>query len=150
MPNRTILTEAEIAFAHTQRVARLATVDAEGHPHIVPVCYAFDGLHFYIPLDEKPKRVDESKLRRVRNIEARHEASLLIDQYDDDWSRLGYVLAHGHAGLLQPGDPLHTQALLLLRERYVQYRTMELERHMVIVITPDSVMSWGPAITGKS
>ena len=48
--------------------------------------------HFYIPLDEKPKKVDESKLRRVRNIEARHEASLLIDQYDDDWSRLGYVL----------------------------------------------------------
>jgi len=150
MPNRTVLTETEIAFVHAQRVARLATVDAEGHPHIVPVCYAFDGIRFYIPLDEKPKRVDESKLRRVRNIEARHEASLLIDQYDDDWSRLGYVLVNGHAGLLQPADPLHAQALLLLRERYVQYRTMELERHMVIVITPGSVTSWGPAIAGKS
>jgi PPOX class probable F420-dependent enzyme len=112
----------------------------------VPVCYAFDGTRFYIPLDEKPKRVDESKLKRVRNIEARHEASLLIDQYDDDWSRLGYVLVHGHAGLLYPEDPLHAQALLLLRERYVQYRTMELEKHSVIVITPDSVTSWGPAI----
>ena len=150
MPKRTVLTETEIAFAHAQRVARLATVDAEGHPYIVPVCYAFDGIRFYIPLDEKPKRVDESKLRRVRNIEARHEASLLIDQYDDDWSRLGYVLVNGHAGLLQPGDPLHTQALLLLRERYVQYRTMKLERHMVIVITPNSVTSWGPAIAEKS
>jgi PPOX class probable F420-dependent enzyme len=150
MPNRTVLTADEIAFVHTQRVARLATVDVEGHPHIVPVCYAFDGTRFYIPLDEKPKRVDESKLRRVRNIEARHEASLLIDQYDDDWSRLGFILAHGHAGLLQPEDALHAQALLLLRERYVQYRTMKLERHMVIVITPDSVTSWGPAIAGKS
>ena len=150
MPNRTILTEEEIAFAHGQRVARMATADADGHPHIVPVCYAFDGTRFYIPLDEKPKRVDERKLRRVRNIEARHEASLLIDQYDDDWSRLGYVLVSGYAGLLQPGDPLHTQALQLLRERYVQYRTMELERHIVIVITPQSVTSWGPAIAEES
>ncbi len=146
MTNRTMLTEDESAFAQRQRVARMATADVDGHPHIVPVCYAFDGRRFYIPLDEKPKRVEESKLRRVRNIEARHEASLLIDQYDDDWSRLGYVLVNGHAGLLQPGDPLHAQALLLLRERYIQYRTMELERHLVIVITPHSVTSWGPGI----
>ena len=146
MTGRTLLTEAEIAFVHAQRVARLATADVDGHPHIVPVCYAFDGTRFYTPLDEKPKRVDESKLQRVRNIEARHEASLLIDQYDDDWSGLGYVLVHGHAGLLQPGDSLHTQALALLRERYVQYKTMELERHLVIVITPHSVTSWGPAL----
>jgi len=92
--------------------------------------------------------VNESKLRRVRNIEARHEASLLIDRYDDDWSRLGYVLVHGRAELLQPGDPLHAHALVLLRQRYVQYRTMELEAHAVIVITPDSVTTWGPAIAG--
>ena len=92
MTNRTTLTETEIVFTNAQRVARLATADADGHPHIVPVCYAYDGTHFYIPLDEKPKKVDESKLRRVRNIVARHEASLLIDQYDDDWSHLGYVL----------------------------------------------------------
>src|SRR5215467_9615290 len=146
MVNRTTLTDAEIVFINRQRAARLATSDLEGHPHIVPVCYAFDGVHFYIPLDEKPKRVDESKLRRVRNIEARHEASLLIDKYDDDWSRLGYVLVQGHAGLLQPGDPLHAQALALLRVRYIQYKTMELERHPVIMITPHSVISWGPAI----
>jgi PPOX class probable F420-dependent enzyme len=148
MPNRTTLSEAEAAFVNAQRVARLATADEEGHPHIVPVCYAFDGTRFYTPLDEKPKRVNESKLRRVRNIEARHEASLLIDRYDDDWSRLGYVLVHGRAELLQPGDALHTHALVLLRQRYVQYRTMELEAHAVIVITPDSVTAWGPAIAG--
>jgi PPOX class probable F420-dependent enzyme len=149
MPNRTTLTEAEAAFVQAQRVARLATADADGHPHIVPVCYAFDGTQFYTPLDEKPKRVNESKLRRVRNIEARHEASLLIDQYDDDWSRLGYVLVHGRAELLQPGSPLHPQVLALLRTRYFQYRTMDLERHPVIMITPDSVTSWGPAIAGS-
>jgi len=146
MTDRITLTGSEIAFVQAQRVARLATADADGHPHIVPVCYAFDGTRFYTPLDEKPKRVDESKLRRVRNIEARHEASLLIDQYDDDWSRLGYVLVRGPAGLLQPGEPLHAQALALLRERYTQYKTMDLERHPVIMITLHSVTSWGPAI----
>jgi PPOX class probable F420-dependent enzyme len=146
MTIRTALTETEIVFTNAQRVGRLATADVDGHPHIVPVCYAFDGTRFYIPLDEKPKKVDERKLRRVRNIEARHEASLLIDQYDDDWSHLGYVLVHGYAGLLRPEDSLHAHALVLLRERYVQYRTMELEKHSVIVITPDSVTSWGPAI----
>jgi PPOX class probable F420-dependent enzyme len=146
MSNRTTLTEAEAAFVQAQRVARLATADADGHPHIVPVCYAFDGTRFYTPLDEKPKRVNESRLQRVRNIEARHEATLLIDQYDDDWSRLGYVLVHGRAELLQPEDSLHARALVLLRERYIQYRTMALETHAVIVITPDSVTSWGPAI----
>lgn len=146
MTNRTTFTEAEIVFVHAQRVARLATADADGHPHLVPVCYAFDGKRFYTPLDEKPKRVDVSKLRRVRNIEARHEASLLIDQYDDDWSRLGYVLVHGRADLLSPQDPAHAHALVLLRERYVQYRSMALETHQVIAITPDHVTSWGPAI----
>jgi len=132
-----------------QRVARLATADLDGHPHIVPVCFAYDGLHFYIPLDEKPKKVDESKLRRVRNILARHEASLLFDQYDEDWSRLAYVLVHAQAGLIQPGDTLHAHALALLRKRYMQYRSMALEEHAVIVITPDSVTSWGPAIGGE-
>ena len=112
----------------------------------MPVCYAYDGIHFYIPLDEKPKRVEELTLKRVRNILARHEASLLIDQYDDDWSRLGYVLVHGHAGLLQSEDSLHVRALVLLRERYIQYRSMALEKHAMIVITPDSVTSWGPAL----
>jgi PPOX class probable F420-dependent enzyme len=146
MSNRTTLTEAEAAFVQAQRAARLATSDADGHPHIVPVCYAFDGTRFYTPLDEKPKRVNESRLQRVRNIEARHEAALLIDQYDDDWSHLGYVLVRGRAELLQPEDSLHARALVLLRERYIQYRTMALETHAVIVITPDSVTSWGPAI----
>jgi PPOX class probable F420-dependent enzyme len=126
------------------KVARLATADADGHPHLVPVCYAFDGRRFYTPLDEKPKRVDESKLRRVRNIVARHEASLLIDHYDDaDWSQLGYVLVHGRAELIAPEDAGHTEAIRLLRDRYAQYRTMKLETSTVIAITPESIVSWG-------
>jgi PPOX class probable F420-dependent enzyme len=146
MANRATLTETEATFVHAQRVARLATADADGHPHVVPVCYAFDGVRFYTPLDEKPKRVAGSELRRVRNIEARHEASLLVDQYDDDWSRLGYVLVHGRADVLMPEDAAHAHALVLLRERYRQYEMMALETHPVIVITPDRVVSWGPAL----
>src|SRR5690349_18998500 len=146
MGKRTTLSEAESAFVQRQRVARLATADKHGSPHLIPVCYAFDGTYSNTPLDEKPKRVAGTRLRRVRNIEARHEASLLIDQYDDDWSRLGYVLVHGRADLLQPEDEAHRHAVALLRERYAQYRTMALEQYPVIVITPDSVTSWGPAV----
>jgi PPOX class probable F420-dependent enzyme len=146
MASRTTLTETETNFVLAQRVARLATANADGHPHVVPVCYAFDGERFFTPLDEKPKRVAGNQLRRVHNIEARHEASLLVDQYDDDWSRLGYVLVHGRADLLMPDDAGHNPALVLLRERYHQYRSMALENYPVIVIIPDSVVSWGPAL----
>ncbi|HLX57431.1 MAG TPA: TIGR03668 family PPOX class F420-dependent oxidoreductase [Ktedonobacteraceae bacterium] len=146
MAQRSTLHDREIAFIQAQRVARLATSDEDGHPHVVPVCFAFDGSCFYTPLDEKPKRVEVRQLRRVRNIEARHEAMLLIDRYDDDWSRLGYVQIYGHAGLLMPGEPGHANALLLLRGRYVQYRTMALEMYPLIVIKPQRVVAWGSAL----
>jgi len=143
MTDRSYLHDHEIAFVQSQRVARLATSDIDGHPHVIPVCFAFDGSRFYIALDEKPKRVEPRQLRRVRNIEARHEAMLLFDRYDDDWSRLGYVQVYGHAGLLMPDEPGHADALLLLRERYIQYRSMKLEAYPLIVITPQRVVAWG-------
>ena len=146
MADRAILYDYEIAFVQAQRVARLATSDADGHPHVVPVCYAFDGSRFYTPLDEKPKRVEQRRLRRVLNIEARHEAMLLIDRYDDDWSRLGYVQVYGHAALLLPDEDGHANALLLLRQRYVQYWSMALEEYPLIVITPRRVVAWGNSL----
>lgn len=146
---RTCLTEVESAFVLRQRVARLATSDADGHPFVVPVCYAFDGQRFYTPLDKKPKSVEVRQLKRVRNIEARHEVSLLIDQYDDDWTQLGYVLIAGRADIVPPGHILHEQALPLLRERYIQYRTMHLEALPVIVIVPENISAWGPALARR-
>ena len=146
MTNRTQLTSAESKFVHQQRVARLATADENGSPTLVPVCYAYDGTYFYTPLDQKPKRVAGNQLRRVRNIEARHEATLLIDQYSDDWSQLGYVQIHGRAELIAPEHNLHAQALVLLRERYMQYRAMALEQNMVIMISPQHIVSWGPIL----
>src|SRR5215813_10583656 len=109
------LSEAEVVFVQRQRAARLATADTEGHPSVVPVCYAFDGERFFTPLDEKPKRVEARDLRRVRNIAARGEASLLIDHYDDDWSLLGYILVQARAEVVEPGALLHSIALPLLR-----------------------------------
>ena len=146
MAHRTDFTEIEVAFIHKLRAGRLATADEQGSPHIIPVCYAFDGTCFYIALDEKPKRVEKTQLHRVRNIEARHEASLLIDQYDDDWSQLGYILVHGKAELIGGEHEQHKEALILLRERYVQYRTMALEQYPVIMITPDKITAWGPVL----
>ena len=143
MRQRERLSPAERAFVEAQRVARLATVDPEGHPHVVPVCYAFDGSQFYTPLDEKPKRVPYRALRRVRNIEVHPDVALLIDRYEDDWSRLGYLLIRGQARLLEPGDEEHGAAVALLRGRYRQYRTMALEERPVIAIATHAVTSWG-------
>jgi PPOX class probable F420-dependent enzyme len=150
MTQRTQLTTAESAFVLQQRVARLATADENGSPTLIPVCYAFDGMRFFTPLDQKPKRVDVMQLRRVHNIEARHEASLLIDQYSDDWSQLGYVQIYGQAELIYPQHPLHPQALILLRQRYKQYATMTLEILPCIIITPQRIRSWGPALQTQS
>jgi PPOX class probable F420-dependent enzyme len=94
-------------------------------------------------LDEKEKQVSDDRLRRVRNIVANPIVALLIDHYDDDWSQLGYVLIRGRAALVAPGDERHAGALTLLRERYPQYRAMDLERRSVIAISPERVVSWG-------
>jgi PPOX class probable F420-dependent enzyme len=148
MAQRNTLTTAEKAFVEELRVARLGTADENGTPYLVPVCYAFDGTYFYTPLDEKPKRVPGTKLRRVRNIEARHEAALLVDRYTDDWSQLGYVLIHGRAELVVPTDERHSHAVALLRERYTQYKNMALERSPLIMITPQRITAWGLAFSG--
>lgn len=146
MTTRTTLSDAEYRFVLSQRVARLATTSPAGQPSVVPVCYACDGSRFYTPLDEKPKRVPVTELRRVRDIQSNPLVSLVIDQYDDDWSRLGYVQIRGRAHLIEPGAAEHAHALRLLRERYAQYQAMALEERPVITLTPQSIVSWGPAL----
>jgi PPOX class probable F420-dependent enzyme len=139
-----------VRFIQQQRVARLATADAQGMPTLVPICFAFDGERFFTPLDEKPKHVDVRKLKRVRNITARPEVSLLFDHYTEDWSQLAYLLVYGRAELVEPGETLHARALPLLRARYMQYQSMALERLPVIVITPERVSSWGMESTSTA
>src|SRR3954454_14227 len=88
------------AYLGSARVARLATVDAQGRPYVVPVCFAFDGRSIYMALDEKPKSVSPARLKRVRNIQANPHVSLLVDSYGEDWSRLSYVMVGGEARLV--------------------------------------------------
>jgi len=137
-----LLTAAQRAFVLTRRVAHLATGGADGAPHAVPVCFALDGANVYIAVDEKPKRGDPRGLRRLRNIAANPRAALVADRYDDDWSRLGYVLLRGRAEVIDGGDE-HAAALRLLRERYAPYRYMALESLPVIALRIERAVSWG-------
>lgn len=138
-----IFSSAQLAFLASQRVGRLATSDASGAPHVIPVCYACDGARLYIALDAKPKRVAPSQLKRVRNILANPQVALVVDRYSDDWGALAYVLIHGQATLLPPSDPAHTAAIELLRARYPQYAAMPIEQQPAIVIRPERVLGWG-------
>ncbi len=98
------LDERTAALVQAVRVARFATTDGRGDPHIVPVCFTWDSTRAYIALDEKPKRVAPTALQRVRNILANPEAALLVDYYSEDWQRLAWVLLRGRATLLEVGS----------------------------------------------
>ena len=125
------------------RVGRLATADAAGRPLVVPVCYAFDGEAIYSAIDAKPKRATGRGLRRIRNIEENPSVSLVVDEYDEDWARLRYVIVEGQATLLTGGE-IFGRAVDLLRAKYPQYRAMGLDRAagLVISIAPARFLSW--------
>lgn len=118
---------------------------------MIPVCYACDGQFIYSALDQKPKRIPVARLRRVRNIQANPQVSLVVDRYDSDWRHLWYLLITGTAELLDAGDePAKTEqakAIALLRAKYPQYRDMppaiSIETSPVIKITPRRVVAWG-------
>jgi PPOX class probable F420-dependent enzyme len=131
-------------FISSHVVARLATADAHGQPHVIPFCYAFNGEHFYFVVDEKPKKQTGKPLKRIRNILENPQVSLVIDDYADDWSQLAYVMVLGTAQLVE-NETEYTTALALLRERYVQYRSMRLlyPANAMVRITPRKVIAWG-------
>jgi PPOX class probable F420-dependent enzyme len=123
-------------------VAHLATASAEAQPHVVPICFVFDGRRIYSPIDEKPKTISPLRLKRARNIAANPRVAVIIDRYDEDWRHLAYVLISGKARLLHRGTG-HRKALSLLRRKYRQYRNMTLDKRPIIVIAPTHVSGWG-------
>lgn len=127
------------------RVARLATVDGAAHPSVVPICYAGDGRAIYSALDEKPKRVAPTRLKRVRNLLERPEVALVVDDYDEDWSRLSHLIVRGRAALLEPATAEHVRAVALLRAKYPQYCAMAIETQPVIAVYPVSARFWSAA-----
>jgi len=136
-----MLSEAQRRFVETRRVGHLATADAAGAPHLVPVCFALAEAVLYITIDEKPKRRDRP-VKRVLNIVENPRAAFVVDRWDEDWTRLGWVMLRGAAQILDSGAE-HDAAQDLLRARYPQYRVMNLAGLPVIALRITHVASWG-------
>ena len=138
-----MLSDLERNFLARRRLAHLATADADGVPHVVPVCFAVENNNIFITVDAKPKRDDGKPLKRLRNIAANPRVALVADYYDDtDWSRLGWVMLRGRAEIIERGAE-HIRAQSLLRKRYPQYRTMNLELLPVVALRIATVTGWG-------
>ena len=136
-----MLSDREHRFLNRRKVAHLATADRRGAPHVVPVCFAIEGGALYITIDEKPKRPDVP-LKRLRNIAENPAIAVVVDRYDDDWTRLGWVMLQGRAEILTIGSE-HARAQALLRARYAQLRAMNIEGLPVIAVRIERVLSWG-------
>jgi len=121
-------------------VARLATVGAGGKPHVVPISFAVDGETIYFAVDAKPKRTTD--LQRLRNIAANPSVSVLVDHYEDDWTRLWWVRVDGTARVLS-GGPDIDRAIDLLVRKYDQYRTAR-PQGPVTAISIERISGWSP------
>ena len=136
-----MLSEHQARFLAGRRVGYLATADARATPHLIPVCFAVSDGALYITIDQKPKG-DPRALKRLRNISENRVAAFVADRYDEDWTRLGWVMLRGPAEILDTGAE-HDRAQALLRSRYRQYQGMELAGLPVIAIRIERVTSWG-------
>jgi PPOX class probable F420-dependent enzyme len=136
-----MLSQRQRRLLDDSRVGHLATADRRGAPHVIPVCYAVDGTTLYITVDEKPKRRD-IPLKRVRNIRENPQAAFIVDRWDEDWRRLGWVMLRGLAEILAAG-PEHDRAQTLLIARYPQYRAMNIAGLPVIALRIQRASDWG-------
>jgi PPOX class probable F420-dependent enzyme len=120
------------SLVNDARVARLATIDfTDIKPHIVPVVFVFDGDSYYIPIDEKPK-TDPKQLRRIRNIQANPNVALLIDEYNEDWSKLLFVMIQGKGSLIGKlvendhiGEEMESEMARKPQTEYLQQQEMK-------------------------
>ena len=136
-----MLSDPERRFLAARKVGHLATADRHGAPHVVPVCFAlYDGA-LYITIDEKPKRAG-TPLKRLRNIAENPAVAVVVDRYEDDWTRLGWVMLRGPAEILTNGAE-HARAQEVLRARYPQLNDMEIASLPVIAVRVERVTSWG-------
>ena len=108
-------------------VARLATIRPDGSPRVVPICFALDGDTLYSAVDEKPKRTRQ--LARIADIERDPRVDVVIDHYDDDWTRLWWVRLRGRARAVEHDE----RALELLRAKYSQYKDRPPDGPFVVV-----------------
>ena len=148
MPAEPLLSSDQRAFLESARRAVLATIAPDGHPRLVPICFVVAGEPpiLYTPIDDKPKRDDDPlALARVRDIAADPRVTILVERWDEDWTRLAWLRAEGRATLLEPGTEHaeHSAAVAALRVKYSQYETHRLGQSPQIRVTLDRVISWG-------
>jgi PPOX class probable F420-dependent enzyme len=144
-----MLSERERRFLAQQRIAHLATADRGAVPHVVPVCFAVAGETLYITIDEKPKRRPASALKRLENIAENPAVAVVVDRYEEDWTRLGWVMLHGRADILREGQE-HQHAQALLRSRYPQLAAMQIATYPVIAVRIERTRSWGDLSVGAT
>ena len=137
-----MLTDQARDFLNNNRVARFATAEHGGQPHVVPICYAVYDNSVYFTIDEKPKQLTNKPLKRIRNLQINPHVALVVDRYDDDWTQLGWVMVQGEAALLDDGEE-HKKAQRLLKARYPQLHGMQINDLPVIAVRIKNVVSWG-------
>lgn len=132
--------EWAVEFVRSARVGRLATAGAGGEPHVIPCVYVLLDGAIYSVVDEKPK--SGRRLLRLRNIDASRTAALVVDHYEEDWSKLAFVLIRGPATTITNADSRYVPALAALREKYPQYRAMALENSEMVVLEAERWTAW--------
>src|SRR5215471_2084690 len=132
-----------MALIQAHRIGHLATADGAGVPHLVPICFTYDGQAIYSAIDHKPKRRTGYSMKRIRNIVENPRVAFLVHHYEEDWQQLYYVLIRGTASILESG-PERQRALALLEDKYVQYQGRHLAQSdgLVIKIVPESIQHW--------
>ena len=136
------LLEHERRFLTSLRVAHLATADTGAIPHVVPVCFVVRADTLYVTIDAKPKSRPATELKRIRNIMGNPRVAIVADRYDEDWTRLGWVMLQGRAEILMEGRE-HDEAQALLRSRYTQLEAMRVAAYPVIAVRIERATSWG-------
>ena len=144
-----MLSDGERRFLAHQRVAHLATADRRAVPHVVPVCFAISEHTLYVTIDEKPKRRPGTALKRLLNIAENPAVAVIVDRYDEDWARLGWVMLRGHAEVLNEGTE-HRDAQVRLRYRYPQLGAMQIAKYPVIAVRIERATSWGNLSVGAA
>ena len=136
------LTTRSFELLTLERVAHLATADQYARPHVVPIVFVYEHPFIFTPIDAKPKSVEDwHDLRRIQNIETNGRASVLVDVYHENWSKIAWVRLDGIADILTTGED-HGHALNVLAGKYKQYEGMPLGDAPVIRVRIEHVSQW--------
>jgi len=139
------LSEAGRALLGSARVAHLATADQYARPHVVPIVFVWIEPSLFFPLDRKPKQSEDwHQLRRIRNLETNGRTSIVVDRWDEDWTKLAWVLLEGLATILEGGED-RDRAATWLAEKYAQYGTHGLDGCPIVRVAVEHAVEWHSA-----